>query len=274
MTRLGGRLSSGVVWAYGSLTLIFLAAPMLIVAFASLDSSQFFQFPPQSLSLEWYKEVLTSQDWTSSIVLTLGIASATAVVSTLLGTAAGIAIGRMTPALRRIAYGIVVAPLVVPSIVLAVALYEVLLRAEAATKLDILGSIPGFVLADTVLTAPLVTLFVAAAVLNVDRNLEYASLSLGAGQWRTLGRVTVPLIVPSAVAGGLLSFLLSMDEVVISEFLVGPDRVPIAVRTFLEVQHGISPLVTATATLLMGFMSVVAIAGWYIIGRRVFSGGR
>jgi mannopine transport system permease protein len=250
------HLILGVV---GLLGLTFLVAPMLIVVLASLDPGPFFQFPPKAISARWYAELIHEQTWLQSIRFTLLIALLTAVASTVLGGLAGVATARTNPRRRRLLYPLLVAPLAVPPIVMALSVYG------AALELHLIGSLLSFVAVNTLLTAPLVTLFVAAAALGMDRRLEYASLSCGAGPWRTLIRVTLPSIAPTAIAGGALSFLLTLDEVVVSSFLVGPGRTPLAVKLFLQVQTGTTPVLTAVATLLI--VASVLLVGILIIVR-------
>ncbi len=238
----------------GGLGLVFLVAPMAIVALASLDPGNYFQFPPQSLSLHWYDELLSDESWTSAIRFTLVVASLSAVFATLVGALAGVAIARLPPAARRVAYVVVAAPLAIPPIVIAISLYGVALR------LRLVGNTMSFVVANALLTAPLVALLVATATLGVNRQLEYASLACGAGPLRTLRAITLPMIAPVALAGGTLSFLLTLDEAVISSFLVGPGHTPVAVKLLLHIETGASPIATAASTLLIvGSMTVVAI---------------
>ena len=184
------------------------------------------------MSSRWYSEFLGDESWRSSIFLTLTIAALTGLLSMMIGALAGIAVARAPTALRRVLYMRLIAPLTVPVIVLAISYYGI------ALDLHLVGSLVGFVLANTLLTAPLVALFVAASAAGVDRRLEYASLSCGAGPWRTVARVTLPLVAPTAIAGGALAFLLSLDEVVMSLFLVAPGRTPLAVKMFLAGPDG------------------------------------
>jgi ABC-type spermidine/putrescine transport system permease subunit II len=234
-----------VLAVIGLLGLTFLVAPMLIVILASLDPGPFFQFPPKAVSLHWYSELTRDSTWLESIRFTLLIALLTAVASTVIGGLAGVAAARMSPRRRQFLYPLLVAPLTVPPIAIALSMYGV------ALEFHLIGRLLSFVAANTLLTAPLVTLFVTAAALAMDRRLEFASLSCGAGPWRTLVRITLPSIAPTAIAGGALSFLLTLDEVVISSFLVGPGRTPLAVKLFLQVQTGTTPILTAVATLLI-----------------------
>jgi putative spermidine/putrescine transport system permease protein len=255
MKYAAGRTERVIMTILGGAVLFFLVAPMLIVVLASFDPGPFFQFPPGQLSLRWFGELLRRPEWRTSLEFTLLIAALTGVLSMVIGTLAGVALGRMRAGLTRASLGIIVAPLVVPTVVLAVALYQ------AALRYGLIGSLVAFVAVNTVLTAPLVTLFVSAAVRNIDPRLEFASLSAGAGPWRTLVRITVPLAAPAALAGGALSLLLTLDEVVISSFLVAPGRVPVAVRMFQEVQHGTTPLVTAMASVLILSTTLLAAVG-------------
>lgn len=229
----------------GMLVLTFLVFPQVIVALASLDPGQFFNFPPRSASLYWFQQFLSDGEWRSSLLLTLTIATATGVSSTIIGGFAGIAVARAPIHMRRLLYTLLAAPLVIPVIVMAISFYGVVLR------LHIVGSLASFVVANTLLTSPLVALLVVGSALGVDPRLEFASLSLGASRWRTLSRITVPMVAPTAMIGGLLAFLSTLDEVVMSIFLVAPGQTPLAVRMFLEVQTSSPPIVLAASTLLI-----------------------
>ena len=250
---LGRSAETLMVAGLGALGLFFLVAPMFVILLASLDPGDFFEFPPRSISLHWYRELLGSEDWFTAIEFTLLISALTGIVATLVGGLAGVAVARCPPAARTAMYFLLVAPLTIPTIAIAISIYGV------ALHLHLIGNLAAFVLANSLITAPLVALFVAAATLNVDRRLEYASLSCGAGPIRTLARITVPLILPTAIAGGGLAFLLTLDEVVISSFLVGPGRTPLAVKLFLHIQTGSTPITTAAATFLI-VLSVLIVA--------------
>lgn len=254
-----------MVAGLGALGLFFLVAPMVVVALASLDPGEFFEFPPQSVSLHWYYELLGSESWMTAIRFTLTIATLTGICATVIGGLAGVAVARCPTILRRSLYLVLVAPLTIPSIAVAIAVYGIALR------LHLVGNLASFVAANCLLMSPLVALFVAAATLNVDRRLEYASLACGAGPIRTLVSITFPLILPTAIAGGILAFLLTMDEVVISSFLVGPGRTPLAVKLFLQVQQGTTPLTTSAATFLI-LVSVLVVSVLAVFRAVAFAG--
>jgi putative spermidine/putrescine transport system permease protein len=238
-------LESGLVSAFGIITLAFLVFPQVVVAAASLDPGTYFQFPPNGASLTWYQQFIADDAWRSSLGLTLTIASSTAVLATVIGGLAGIAIARVPQKVRWLFYILLAVPLAVPAIVVAISYYGVVLR------LHMIGTLPAFIIASTMLTSPLVSLLVVGTALGVDPKLELASLSLGAGRSRTLWKITVPVVLPTAVAGGVLAFLSTMDEVVVSSFLVGPGQIPLSVKMFFEVQGGSPPIVLAASTILI-----------------------
>lgn len=245
------RAERGVFRVIGILALIFLITPMLVLVASSLDPGMFFTFPPRSISGHWYAQLLSDPAWRASILLTLTIAGLTIVGATVIGASAGIALARMHGKVRRAFYPLLVAPLIVPTIVLAIPFYTVVL------ELHLVGNLITFVIANTLLTSPLVGLLVMAAALGMDPSLEFASLSCGASPLRTLLRVTAPLVAPTAIAGGVLAFLLTLDEVVMSIFLVAPGKTPLAVQMFLQVQTGTPPIIEAAAAVLIGLSIVL-----------------
>jgi mannopine transport system permease protein len=245
--------------AVGTLAIIFLLLPMVVVALASLNRGEFFTFPPESISTHWYGEFLGQADWRDALFLSLRIAALTAVASTVVGGMAGIAIARCSKRARSFLYVLLVAPLTIPPIVIAISLYPLVLDAKAV------GDTSTFVLANTILTAPIVALLTVGAALNVDERVEHASLSCGASKLRTLLQITVPQVMPTAVAGGVLAFLSTLDEVVISVFLVAPGKTPLAVKMFLEVQSATPAVVTAASTLLIAV--TIAVVGGLTLAR-------
>jgi ABC-type spermidine/putrescine transport system permease subunit II len=253
-----GRSEGRVIRIIGTLALIFLVTPMLVLIASSLDPGMFFTFPPRQISDHWYVQLLEDPTWRASILLTLTIAGLTIVGATIIGTGVGIALARMRGRIRGMFYPLLIAPLVVPTIVLAIPFYTVVLY------LHLVGNIITFVVANTLLTSPLVGLLVMAAALGMDQHLEFASLSCGASPLRTLLRVTAPLVAPTAIAGGILAFLLTLDEVVMSIFLVAPGKTPLAVQMFLQVQTGTPPIVEAAAAVLIT-LSILLIGGLSIL---------
>jgi putative spermidine/putrescine transport system permease protein len=249
-------------------TIVFLLSPMIVVAAASFDASEFFTFPPSDLSVRWFEALVDDDRWRASLSLSLQIAALSAAASTIVGGLAGLALARVARSVRLVLLPVVLAPLVIPAIVLAISFYRVVL------EVDLVGRVGTFAAANTLLSAPLVAILVAGAAMRIDPRLEFASLSCGASRTRTLTRITAPLILPTALAGGVFAFIFAMGEVVLSIFLVAPDRTPLAVRMFLEARQGPAPLVTAASTTLIVASLFVVVIGSLIGGKEVARGVR
>lgn len=239
------RLEGLTVRTVGFLCLVFLVAPLVVVGASSLDPGEFFTFPPTSVSIHWYRAFVTSEQWRSSTYLSLQIAVLTAVVSTLVGGFAGIAMARLSKRTRTLFYPVLVGPLILPTVILATFFYRLVLEIHAV------GRLASFVTANSLLTSSLVALLVMSSALGIDRHLEYASLACGAGPLRTLIWVTIPMVAPTAAAGAVFAFMWALGDVVMSVFLVAPGRTPLAVEMFGQIRTGTSPIVTAASTLLI-----------------------
>jgi putative spermidine/putrescine transport system permease protein len=154
-------------------------------------------------------------------------------------------------------------PLIVPSIVIGTALYIAFVEIEIATELPLTGSLIGLVLAHVLVTIPWTVRLLTASLLGFDRTIEEAAMNLGADRWRTLIRITLPVIRPAVVAAALFSFVVSFGNLEISLFLVGPGQttLPIAILQYLEWK--IDPTVAAVS-----LIQIVIVAGGMLITNR------
>lgn len=263
------RFGKSAIIILGSLTLFFLSAPLLVIAFASLDPSNFFTFPPKEVSLHWYFALVADPVWRAALLLTLQVSVATGLLAGAIGTLAGIGVSRSPTTVRRFLWPIILSPLVIPAIVLAISFYTLMLQAR------LVGNVGTFVAVNALLTTPIVTLLVASAADGMDRRLEFASLACGAGPLRTFRRITLPFVAPTALGGMVIAGLLAIDEVVMSVFLVTPEHIPLAVKMFLQVRNGTGPIVTAAATLviMIGLLLATVLTTFRVAIRRRQSGG-
>ena len=162
---------------------LFLAAPTLVVVPISFSAAPYLTFPPPGWSLQWYARYFSSQTWMSGTWLSFEVALLTMVTATALGTAASLGLRR--PFRGRPVVGLtLIAPLVVPVIIIAVATYEIYAR------LRLVGTVLGLVLAHTVMALPFVVIVVRAALRGLDPTLELAAQSLGASGWQTFRLVS------------------------------------------------------------------------------------
>lgn len=240
-----GRAASMVLYGVAALVVVFLIVPVLVVVPISFSSSQYLEFPPRGFSLQWYQRFLDSVEWTGALWVSVQAGIPATVLAGVLGTAAALALARSRFPGKAVVVGFLVSPLIVPVIVLAIALYGVY------AKLKLVGSLTGLVLAHAALGLPYVIVTVAATLQRVDERLEHAALSLGATPWRAFRYVTLPLIRPGVIAGALLAFIASWDDVVIALFISGTRSGTLPKRMWEGLRSEIDPTIAAVSTLLV-----------------------
>lgn len=238
----------------------YLLLPTFLVVAMSLGRDDVIRFPPQLLSFRWYQEALTDASWTTPALRSIVVAAATAIMATVVGTGAAVAVVRGNLPFRRAFELFAISPMVVPPIILAVGGYSIYV------KLKIVGSLAGLALVHTILAVPFVFLLVSAALYRLDPRLELASQSLGAGQWATLRHVTLPLVAPAMFIGALFAALTSFDEVVLALFLVGTNSPTLPIKIFSGITFGVSPVVAAISSLLVA-VSIGALASVALLRR-------
>jgi putative spermidine/putrescine transport system permease protein len=251
------RLCLGIVCTLVGFWLILPLGLIIPISFSGEDS---FSFPPRSWTLERYAS-LTDPMWGRAFMYSLVIGLLVALVSALLGTFAAFAIARSRSRVVSILRVLILAPQIVPIIIVGFGVYLVFLR------WDLTGTILGFVLAHSALGLPFVAIPVVAALQTFDRNLERASASLGAGPFATFLQVTFPIIRPAIFSGALLAFLASFDELVLALFLQSPSFLTLPVLLYRRMRDVIDPTIAAVATIqLVCVISCVLVA--LVVGSR------
>jgi putative spermidine/putrescine transport system permease protein len=230
---------------------VILLAPTLVVIPMSFSGGQTFEFPPETWSWRWYGEFFGSEAWMSSLVNSLKVGGLVALLATALGVAAAVGLDRS----RFFGLGslkmLLSAPMIIPGIVVAVALYAVFLRWQLN------GTVIGFVLAHTVLALPFVITSVSTSLAGYDRTVDIASASLGASPWTTFRRVTVPILAPGVLSGFVFAFVTSFDEVVVALFLQTPDLRTLPVQMYESITLEIDPTIAAASSLIVVVTSVL-----------------
>ncbi len=248
--RTGASRGLGLV---GVAIIAFLLVPILLLIPLSLSSAQFLQFPPTSLSLRWYQNFFARPDWMAAARVSLQVGVMVTVLATLLGTAAALAFHRSRGVLVKALYPVVISPIVVPTLVIAVALYF------AFAPLGLIGTRAALVLAHTVIALPIVVIIVMASLKRVNVGPERAARSLGAGPIRAFMATTFPAIRPAIISGALFSFLTSFDDVVMALFLGGSNST-LPKRMWDGVQLEIDPTIAAVSSLLVMVSIVLTFA--------------
>jgi len=229
---------------------------LLVVFPMSLSSAPYLQFPPPGFSWQWYERYLNDPQWIDATVRSLQIGAATATLALALGVPLSFGLVRGKFPGRQMLDRLSMAPIIVPTIIFAVAIYGVF------AKLKLIGEWYGLVLAHTVLALPFVVLVMVAGLRDFDRSIEQAAEGLGASRWRTLWRVTLPLLRPSLISAGLLAFINSFDEVVVALFLSGA-RMTLPKKMFDNILMEIDPTIAAVSVMQILLVSIVL----FLIGR-------
>ena len=246
--------------AVGVLALTFLTVPILIVIPMSFSSAKSLTFPPPGFSLRWYEAFFGNPRWMEAMWTSLIVAAISSIAALLLGGLAAYGLRRGSFPGRDWAEGNFMAPLIVPAIISAIALYLGL------AKIGLLGSFAGLVVAHTILGVPLVIMVLGVAIRSFDLRIEQVAWSLGASWSYTMRKVVLPNLAPSVFAAWIFAFIGSFDEVIVTSFVAGKyDTVP--KKMFNELILEVNPTITAVATLLIA-LTVIALAAVALILRR------
>jgi putative spermidine/putrescine transport system permease protein len=248
---LAGRITLAVL---STLILLFLALPIIVIVLTSFGKDAFGSFPPEAWTLGWYEQLFADgSKWPAALSLSVLVASMTTVFSLVLGITAATALVRSDLPLRSAVYGLVLAPLVIPQVVIALGLF--LLFEPAA----MLGSPIAIAFGHTVLASPIAVMILMATLKGIDERLEDAAASMGASRLTVWRRITFPLAAPGMIAAAIFSFITSFDEFFISQFLSSVDTVTLPVQVFNVLQYNVDPSVTAISAILIA-VAVVALA--------------
>jgi putative spermidine/putrescine transport system permease protein len=242
---------------------LFLMLPILVVAVASLNDAASLAFPPSRVSLRWFGEFLSSADFGRAAGVSLEIAAITAVAALALGTAASYALSRYPLPGHLLILQFLTAPLILPTIVVALALLQLYAR------LGVSPSRASLVVGHTVVALPYCVRAMYAAFAAYDVTLDDAAATLGARPLRTFFKVTLPVIKPSLVAGGVFAFAISFSNIMVSVFLIGPGTTTLPVRMYNYIEFSNDPTIAAISTVvvLATFLAV------WILHRTVGLGG-
>lgn len=237
---------------YFAIAVAFLVMPLVLLVPISLTDSQFLEFPPQRISMRWYREFFVDESWVGATLLSFKVGIGATAVALVVGTLASVAIVRGSFPGRRLIHALLVAPLIIPTVILALALFIVFLRWK------LVDNVPALILAHAVVALPYVVLIVSSALRSFDTTLERAARVLGASPVRAFFAVTLPYLGPSMFASALLAFFASFDELIITLFVSGGLQT-LPVRIWTDLMLRLDPTVAAAATMLI-VVSVVGMA--------------
>lgn len=248
------KLGNWILFGLAGIVAFSLIAPLLIIIPMSFSEAQSFAFPPRGLSLRWYENLFTNEAWYRGALQSIGIAVLVTILSLVLGTMAALGISRLKGFSQVTVSALLLSPMILPVVVSGVGIYAVFL------KWHLTANYLGFVLAHTAIGVPFVLTTVAAALKTFDQTLEYAAASCGATPLSTFFHVTLPSIRPALASGALFAFVASFDEVVIAQFLGGPELKTLPVQMFTSVYVDSDPTLAAASTVIIALTSLAIFA--------------
>jgi spermidine/putrescine transport system permease protein len=240
-----GRLFRGALTGWAVFIYFFLFAPIVLLVLFSFNANQYGTLPITGWTTHWYNQALTDPQIQDALSTTLQIALEVTVLSTIVGTAAAFPLVRAKLPFRSGIRAGLTLPIMLPGLLIGVSLltfFTSVLHVQLSNQTAAIGQ--------AVYTTPFVVLVVASRLEGFDRGLERAASDLGANAWQSLRYIVLPLIGPAVFAGAVFAFTLSLDEFVITLFLIGGgNTLPIYIYT--QVKFGITPEVNAIASMLI-----------------------
>lgn len=261
---MSSRRVSRLSWLFLCLGLVFLYAPMIMLIIYSFNESRLVTVWA-GFSTKWYVALFDNRQMMEAAWRSLQIAFYTATAATVLGTAAAMVLVRFRRFRGRTLFsGMVTAPLVMPEVITGLSLLLLFVSLDAWIGGRGMHTIW---IAHVTFAMAFVTVVISSRLQEMDVSLEEAAMDLGANRCRTFLTVTLPIISPSLLAGWLLAFTLSLDDLVIASFVAGPSSTTLPMVVFSSVRLGVSPEVNALASLLIMTVLLLATVGWWLAWR-------
>ncbi|QZI71039.1 ABC transporter permease subunit [Pseudomonas protegens] len=249
------------------LGLLFIYLPMLILVIYSFNASKLVTVWG-GWSINWYIGLLDNTQLMGSVLRSLEIACYTAVAAVALGTLAAFVLTRITHFKGRTLFGgLVTAPLVMPEVITGLSLLLLFVAMAQAVGWPQERGIVTIWIAHTTFCAAYVAVVVSARLRELDLSIEEAAMDLGARPWKVFFLITIPMIAPSLAAGGMMSFALSLDDLVLASFVSGPGSTTLPMEVFSAVRLGVKPEINAVASLILLAVSLVTFLVWFFSRR-------
>ena len=255
------------IWHYAYLTIcaavfFFLIAPLFVIFPLSFNAEEFLVFSdgmkrldPDAFSLRWYKDMIygTKNPWGLATKNSFIIAIFATIGSVLLGTVAALGLSSRHMPYKGLIMAVLISPMIVPLIISGVAIFFFMAKAGLA------ATHTGIVLAHIILGTPFVVITVTATLSGFDHSVTRAAASLGSDPVNTFLKVTLPLILPGVISGGLFAFVTSFDEVVVVLFLAGLENTTIPIQMWTGLREQLSPTILAVATCLIILSTLILV---------------
>ncbi len=240
----------------------FMYGPLLVLIAFSFTPTEY-GIGWEGFTLKWYQEVFTNNNILNALNVSLMVAIPCVLISTAIGTLTAFIIYRSRFFGRGLFQGILYIPLIMPDLVMGVTL--LLLFTFIGLSLGIMT----ILFAHVSFSIPLATLVIIGRMQRIDRRLEEAAMDLGADEWTTMRKVTLPLLMPGILAAALLVFPWSFNDFVITYFVSGVGSSTLPIRVYSMIRLGVSPMVNALGTLIVVVPLILVVFGMLMEKRRV-----
>jgi spermidine/putrescine transport system permease protein len=250
------RERNPLLTAYAVFIYIVLFAPIaILILFSFNDSRRTLRW--HGFTTDWYGSLLENDDLLEAVIVTLQVAGVAVVISTVLGTLFGLGLARYKFRARGATETLLLLPMVTPEIVMGLSLLLFFLQ-----LFDARGSFAQLSIAHITFCISFVAVVVRARASSLDPALEEAARDLGASAWSAFRHVTLPLILPAVLAGGLLALSLSIDDYVVSTFNAGVGNTTLPLYIYSAIKFGVSPAINAISTIIVAITAVAILLAW------------
>src|SRR5919107_1752815 len=256
-----GKIPDRVLLVFAGLVYLFLYAPIMVLIFFSFNSTKNTQVWT-GFSTQWYGELITDGSVLNAFKLSLIVGLTATAIATVIGTLTALALSRYDFRGKTFADSAIYAATVMPEIVVGVSL--LVFFVAATIELGIIT----IIIAHVAFCISFVTIVVRARLAGMDRSVEEAAQDLGASPMQTFLRVTLPLILPGVMAGGLLAFTLSFDDFVITYFISGVGSSTLPLKIYSMIKFGVSPVINALSTVVLVATLFMIFGGSRLLTRR------
>ncbi|MCZ4323750.1 putrescine transporter subunit: membrane component of ABC superfamily [Pseudomonas sp. 8BK] len=259
------RFSFSNIMLWAGLTFIYL--PMLILVLYSFNASRLVTVWG-GWSVKWYVGLLDNTQLMNSVMRSLEIACYTAIAAVALGTMAAFVLTRVTRFKGRTLFGgLVTAPLVMPEVITGLSLLLLFVAMAQLIGWPAERGVLTIWIAHTTFCSAYVAVVVSSRLRELDLSIEEAAMDLGAKPWKVFFLITIPMIAPSLAAGGMMSFALSLDDLVLASFVSGPGSTTLPMEVFSAVRLGVKPEINAVASLILLAVSFATFLVWFFAHR-------
>jgi len=245
----------------------FLYIPLVFVIVYSFNDSRIATIWG-GFSTRWYGELWRNEQVLDAALLSLQIAVTSATLATIFGTMAGLVLARFGRFKGRTLFsGMISSPMVMPEVITGLSLLLLFVTLQQLTGWPGQRGFSTITIAHTTFSMAYVAVIVQSRLMSMDVSLEEAAMDLGGRPLRVVFDITLPLIAPAMIAGWLLAFTLSLDDLVIASFVSGPGSSTLPMYIFSKVKLGVSPDINALATLIIVAVSLGVLVAWVAMRR-------